>query len=205
VTGEAVKNSDVIPQTPDQTETIMRLPSLFLILALAVGLLPQPGLAEEKPGTKLQLSSPAFAVGESLPDEYTCKGNRSPVELTWSGAPAGTKSFAIIFEDPDAIRGTITHWAAYNISASLNKVKATLPAANSDDPYKEVRNGPAARPGYIAPCPRPATGAHRYTFRIYALDALFELHPEATRDELLNLIQGHILAEAELIAKYEWK
>ena len=150
----------------------------------------------------LSLSSPAFANHGAIPREHTCDGADVAPELSWSGAPAATKSFALIVDDPDAPdpkapKMTYVHWVLYDIPASASRLpKGGKPPASA----REGRND-WKRTGYGGPC--PPIGRHRYFFKLYALDALLgELHAP-TKDALLSAMHGHVLAQAELMGTYE--
>ena len=147
----------------------------------------------------LSISSTAFAQGQAIPAKYTCDGKGISPPLTWSGAPAGTQSFALIMDDPDAPMGTYVHWVIYNIPAALSALPEGMPA-DAMLPNGSVQ-GPntSRRTSYGGPC--PPSGTHRYFFKLYALDAVFKL-PSADKEELLTAIEGHILAQGELMGTY---
>lgn len=147
----------------------------------------------------LQLRSSAFGTGENIPTKHTCDGENVSPPLEWSGTPAHTKSLALICDDPDAPRGIWSHWVLYNIPPEINRLAEgvrvqELPGA------AEGRND-FGKPGYGGPCP-PRGPAHRYYFRLYALDTLLALSPGATRQQVLDRIQNHVMAQAELMGRY---
>ena len=148
----------------------------------------------------LSLSSPAFDPGAMIPVRYTCDGNDESPPLTWRGAPAGTQSFALIMDDPDAPAGTWVHWVIFNIPASSTGLPAAIP------PRPRLEDGSVQgvnswrRVGYGGPC--PPGGQHRYFFKLYALDASLSLGASATKADLLRAMEGHILAQAELMGVY---
>lgn len=143
----------------------------------------------------LQIRSSAFSNGGPIPTQHTCEGRDSAPPLEWSGAPPGTKSFALIVDDPDAPdprapKMTYVHWVLYDIPAS-----ATGPVRARDG-----RND-WNREGYGGPC--PPIGRHRYFFKLYALDAMLgDLH-SPTKDRLLAAMKNHVLEQAELMGTYE--
>ncbi len=141
------------------------------------------------------LSSPAFADGANVPPEYTCDGTDVPPPLTLREPPQGVRSFAIVMDDPDAPRGTFTHWLAYDI-----------PPGRDFDPTrgKTLRNG-FGRDGYGGPCPPPGHGPHRYHFTVYAVDVPSLILKGRTRQDLEAAVQGHTLATARLTGRYERK
>lgn len=151
--------------------------------------------------TKLQLSSAAFEDGGAIPAQYTCDGRNVSPPLAWSGAPAATRTFALIADDPDAPRGTWTHWLLYNLPAGVNTLPENVPP--HDETAEGARHGTNdfRQRGYGGPC--PPSGTHRYFFKLYALDAELPLQPGAARDELLAAMRGHVLAEGQLMGRYQ--
>ncbi len=148
----------------------------------------------------LTLSSPAFAPGQPIPAEYSCKGRNISPALAWSGAPSNTASYALILDDPDAPAGTFTHWVIYNIPAVSNGLaQAIAPTPTLDDGAAQGKNSANHR-FYDGPC--PPSGTHRYFFRLYALDTRLDLAPGATADELRQAMKGHILAQGELMGTF---
>lgn len=152
----------------------------------------------------LNLTSSAFENDGTIPEKYTGDGDNVSPPLSWSLAPDGTKSFALICDDPDAPGATWVHWVIYNIPADVSE----LPEAVADE--AELSSPKGALQGtndfvenqYGGPAPPPGP-AHRYFFKIYALDTMIDLDSSsATKDELLSAIEGHILASGELIGKY---
>ena len=147
----------------------------------------------------LSIISSAFTQGQPIPAEYSCNGKGGSPPLTWTGVPTGTKSFALIMDDPDAPVGTFVHWVIYNIpatSASLSGAvakDATLP-----DGSAQGLNS-ARRTGYTPPC--PPGGTHRYFFRLYALNNTLTLSG-AGKAEVLAAMEGHILAQGELMGTF---
>jgi Raf kinase inhibitor-like YbhB/YbcL family protein len=149
------------------------------------------------------LTSPAFSGGGSIPREYTCEGPDISPALEWTGAPAGTQSFALIVDDPDAPdpkapKMTWVHWVLYDIPASatgLPKGVKQLPAGTREgiNDWK--------RTGYGGPC--PPIGRHRYFHKLYALDAALGDLKNPRKPDLEHAMQGHILAQAELMGTYQ--
>ena len=145
----------------------------------------------------LSLSSPAFAAGQSIPTVYSCKGKGISPALAWSEAPAGTRSFALIVDDPDAPAVTFVHWVIYNIPASSSGLPESVSGAATLADGSVQGSNSARRTGYTAPC--PPSGTHRYFFKLYALDAVLGLASGADKDALLKAMQGHVLAQGELM------
>jgi Raf kinase inhibitor-like YbhB/YbcL family protein len=156
---------------------------------------------EEPKSTSLKLTSDAFTEGQPIPARYTCDGADISPPLQWSGAPSGTKSFALICDDPDAPVGTWVHWVLYGLPAATSALPENF--ATSDTLPDGARQGITdfKRTGYGGPCPPPGK-PHRYFFKLYALDADLALNPRATNQQLLKAMQDHILAEASLMGIY---
>lgn len=145
----------------------------------------------------LTLSSPAFVAGGDIPRTFTCDGEDVSPHLTWIGAPAGVRSFALIVDDPDAPRGTFTHWVLYDIPADRTEIP---PGPRAEGIGVAGRNS-RGDIGYMGPC--PPSGTHRYFFRLYALDVdTLGLTPGAARSAVERAMKGHIIAQAELMGRY---
>ena len=146
------------------------------------------------------LTSPSFDAGEMIPSVYTCDGKDLSPALEWTGAPPGTKSFALISDDPDAPVGTWVHWVVWNIPSGVNSLEEDRPKKGSL--AGGIRQGTTdfRRLGYGGPC--PPSGTHRYYFRLYALDTLLDLPATTTKTRLEEAMKGHVLAQAELMGKY---
>jgi len=146
---------------------------------------------------KLKLTSGVFRRGEPIPTEYSCDGgNRSPA-LSWDEPPPGTKSFALVIDDPDAPSGMFRHWGAYDIPASVRSI------ASGQHVGTEVNND-GGKPGYIGPCPPKGNGVHHYHFKLFALDTdKLGLSPSARVADVENAATKHALAQGELIGTYE--
>ena len=153
----------------------------------------------------LSLSSSAFQANEAIPKPFTCDGEDKSPALTWTDPPANTKSFALIMDDPDAPPGTWVHWVIYDIPADQTQLPEALPKGES------LPNGAKqglvwgvqdfSKVGYFGPCPPPGK-AHRYYFKLYALDRELNLPPKATKFDLEKAMQGHVLGEATLMGTY---
>ncbi|MDI6741123.1 MAG: YbhB/YbcL family Raf kinase inhibitor-like protein [Smithella sp.] len=150
-----------------------------------------------------ELKSSAFASGAMIPSLYTCKGKDISPPLTWSGAPAGTKSFVLICDDPDAPLMTWVHWVYYNIPASVTSLPEAL--AKSEKPQQGGIHGKNSFGdlGYGGPC--PPWGTHRYFFKLYALDTMLTLPIGAKKKDVLKAMDKHVLNKTELIGKYKKK
>ncbi len=154
--------------------------------------------------TKMKISSTAFQIDSTIPQQFTCQGEDISPALAWSGAPEGTECYALLLEDPDAPSGTYIHWVIYNIPATERGLSEDFP--KRDKLPNGTRQGvnDFKQMGYGGPCPPPGK-AHRYYFKLYALDAQINIPGEATRDQLLNAMHGHILAESETMGTYAKK
>lgn len=142
---------------------------------------------------KLIVLSSAFASGTYIPDDFTCAGvDRSP-PLRWEQAPAGTRSFVVICDDPDAPKGTWVHWILFNIPAEMNILQGNLPRDGRLPGGMIQGKNDFGKIGYNGPCP-PKGKAHRYYFKVYALDTMLDLPPGATKAEVEKATKGHILA-----------
>ncbi|MEN8615360.1 YbhB/YbcL family Raf kinase inhibitor-like protein [Dehalogenimonas sp. THU2] len=139
--------------------------------------------------------------GETIPGRYTCNGAGLSPEITWQGAPAGAKSLALIMDDPDAPRGTFTHWLVWGIPTTTARLPANL-ARKSELP-NGIRQGvnSGGSYGYYPSCPPPGP-AHRYIYRLMALDTEPDLAPGASRERFDQALQGHIVAEASVTGLY---
>lgn len=153
---------------------------------------------------KIQVTSTAFSEGQPIPEKYTCQGRDISPPLQWTEAPAGTRSLALIAEDPDAPMGTWVHWVLYDLSAAATQVAEDVPKSQYlPDGAKQGLND-FRRLGYGGPCP-PAGKPHRYFFTVYALDKVLDLKPGVTRKELERAMENHILAQGQLMGTYQRK
>ena len=143
----------------------------------------------------LTLTSDAFATGQSIPAKYSCVGKNISPALAWNEPPAGTKSLALIVDDPDAPAGTWVHWVLYNIPANLHN----LPESTDMNGMSVGKNS-SGNMRYDGPC--PPNGTHRYFFKLYALDSTLSLSPGATKEQVLNAMKDHILAQGELMGTF---
>jgi len=183
---------------------------IFMLLSACAASTPQPintkSTTPEPTATEasmsLQLTSDAFGNGQSIPAKYTCIGKSISPALAWTEPPAGTQSFALIVDDPDAPGRTYVHWVLFNIKPDLRSLQEDLPTTgkNVDPNAIYVGSNSSGAIAYQGPC--PPSGTHRYFFKLYALDTLISLLPGATKDQLLKAMDGHILAQAELMGTF---
>jgi len=152
------------------------------------------------PLVEIELKSAAFASGEPIPVQYTCDGDDISPPLQWSDPPQGTQSFALIADDPDAPGRTWVHWVLYNLPADSRSLSEAVPSDADLPDGSQHGNNSWNRFGYGGPC--PPSGTHRYFFKLYALDTILDLDPGKSKDNLLQAIEGHVLAQAELMGTY---
>ncbi|MHC4264873.1 MAG: YbhB/YbcL family Raf kinase inhibitor-like protein [Planctomycetota bacterium] len=150
---------------------------------------------------EIKVISSAFEEGGMMPSKYTCDGQDISPPLQWDGVPDGTKSIALISDDPDAPMGTWIHWVLYNLPADTRQLEEDI---TSDEVLPNgAKQGTTdfGGIGYGGPC--PPSGTHRYFFKVYALDTQVEPAPGATKEQLLTAMEGHILAQGQLMGKYK--
>ena len=153
-------------------------------------------------GSNFMLSSPAFANNEAIPERYSGSGTNYSPPLNWYDAPKSTKTFALILEDPDAPKGTFTHWVAYNIPGTARELAENFPKQDMlPDGTCQLKND-ASRIGYYGPNPPPGN-VHHYIFTLYALDAKLKLPAGATRAQLEAAMKGHILSSGHIVGLFQ--
>jgi Raf kinase inhibitor-like YbhB/YbcL family protein len=143
----------------------------------------------------LTLTSDAFANGQSIPAKYSCVGKNISPALAWDEPPTGTKSFALIVDDPDAPMGTWVHWVLFNIPSDTQSLQE-----NADSSAMSAGKNSSGHTSYDGPC--PPSGIHRYFFKLYALDSTLSLSPGATKEQVLKAMESHILAQGELMGTF---
>lgn len=153
----------------------------------------------------LTLRSASFAHEAGIPAKFTCQGDDVSPPLSWSGAPAGTRSFALVVDDPDAPdprapKTTWVHWVLYNLPADTTALAEGVPAPALPSGTREGVND-WKRTGYNGPC--PPVGRHRYFYKLFALDVVLPELGRATKKQLEDAMRGHVLAEAQLVGTYE--
>ena len=150
----------------------------------------------------IEVTSPVFTGGASIPVKHRCVGEDTSPPLRWSGVPQGTKSIALISDDPDAPGGTWVHWVYYAIPADVTELSEGMPTSEALPDGSRQGSNDFRRTGYGGPCPPPGS-PHRYYFKVYALDAEVDLGPRASKSALLRAMDGHILAEGQLMGTYK--
>jgi Raf kinase inhibitor-like YbhB/YbcL family protein len=156
------------------------------------------------PGEKraeIKVTSKAFQESGMIPKEYTCDGANVSPPLAWDSAPDKTKSFALIADDPDAPGKTWAHWVVFNLASNIRELPANVPAQDAIVGGGKQGTSDFRKVGYGGPC--PPSGAHRYYFKLYALDTELALDSSATKDQLLKAMEGHVLAQGQLMGKYQ--
>lgn len=191
----------------------MRAVRRLSVAAAAAGVLLAAGPVVGQSGSavaSLTVTSPTIKANETIPVDHTADGRNVSPAIEWSGAPAGTRQFALACDDPDApIPGGFVHWVVYKIPASARGLPAELPMDATLAAPPELAGtiqgvSGFRRPGYRGPAPPPGK-PHRYIFTVYALDAELPLEPGLTRNQLLEAIKGHVLAQGSLTGIYERK
>ncbi|MGH7950586.1 MAG: YbhB/YbcL family Raf kinase inhibitor-like protein [Limisphaerales bacterium] len=152
----------------------------------------------------IEITSAAFSEGGLIPQKYTCQGDDISPPLKWAAAPPNTKSFTLICEDPDAPTGAWTHWVIYNLPPNVTELSENVPKTETISGGAKQGLNSFKKIGYGGPCP-PAGKPHRYFFKMYALDAMLNLKSGVTKKELLKAMNGHVLAEGQLMGTYQRK
>ena len=148
-----------------------------------------------------QITTSAFAAGGTIPKKFTCDGPDVSPQLSWKEAPAGTQSFALIMDDPDTPVGSWVHWVLYNLPANLTELHERIEKQGQLASSALQGRNDFHKTGYGGPCP-PAGKPHRYYFKLYALDTALTVREGATKAQLLEAMNGHILDEAQLMGTY---
>ena len=156
--------------------------------------------------TDLHFTNFPFGASEPIPTEYTCEGDDVSPSLRWTDVPDGTESIAIIMDDPDAPNKTFTHWVLFNLPGDTMHLTRDVDidtefAGESPTPLEGVND--FGDVGYGGPCPPPGDGPHRYFFRLYALDTVLDLGRGASKTQVNDAKDGHVLDETDLIGTYE--
>jgi Raf kinase inhibitor-like YbhB/YbcL family protein len=171
--------------------------SVYLMLAICItasGCRASTEAPEGETTMSITLTSTAFAEGGTIPKKYTCDdANLSPA-LSWTGVPQGTRSLALISDDPDAGAGTWVHWVLYDLPGDLTSLPEGAPGLGTPG-TNDFR-----RSGYGGPCP-PIGLTHRYFFKLYALDTLLNLKSGASKADVEKAMKGHIISQGQLVGK----
>ena len=169
------------------------------------------GAADKTDRAQMQLTSTAFSEGEPIPAKHTCEGKNVSPPLKWSGAPASARGTSwtrptnpYAADDPDAPVGTWVHWVLYDLPASATELAEDLPKGQFLPNGAKQGINDFRHLGYGGPCPPPGK-AHRYFFKLYALDAALGLKPGASKKEIEQAMDKHVLAQTQLMVPYKRK
>jgi len=149
----------------------------------------------------IKVSSSAFPDGGMIPAKYTCDGADVSPPLKWDSVPDGTKSIALISDDPDAPMGTWVHWVLFNLPADARELPENVPTDETLPNGAKQGTTDFGRTGYGGPC--PPSGTHRYFFKIYALDTMLDLPAGTRKSDLVKAMKDHIIGQGQLIGKYK--
>ncbi len=144
---------------------------------------------------QITVRSSAFASGGNIPAQFTCKGANTNPPLEFQGIPKGTKSLALIVDDPDAPGGLFTHWVIWNIDPAATQIAETILPRGAIEGANDFGHR-----GYAGPC--PPSGTHRYFFRLFALDQTLDLNAGAKRSALEHAMKGHTVGQGELMGRF---
>jgi len=183
------------PAQPTQTAQPTELPE-----PTAMPFETEPVPFPTNPPSAFALTSVFIVQGQPIPAVHTCDGEDQSPPMDWNEPPGNTQSFALIMDDPDAPGGTWVHWVLFNIPGDARRLLGNLPpdAQLPDGSIQGVNS--FGRNDYGGPC--PPSGTHRYFFKLYALDTTLNLNESAGKDEVLTAMEGHVLAQAELMGTY---
>lgn len=157
--------------------------------------------SEKTKPMNIKVTSSAFVEGGMIPKQYTCDGKDVSPPLKWEGVPDTAKTIALICDDPDAPMGTWVHWVLFNLPAKVQELPENVPPAKTLPNGAKQGTNDFGRIGYGGPC--PPGGTHRYYFKVYALDCELKLDAGATKAQLLKAMEGHIVAQGQLMGKYK--
>lgn len=176
-------------------------------LASLIGVPLETGPSGEAP-VKIELQSEAIAEDGSIGLRYTCDGRNISPPLSWSGVPEGTAALVLLIDDPDPPQGTFSHWVVLNLPPDLDRLEADIPYGDQITSLEGKEGIQASQGvngfhnlGYDGPCP-PEGVLHRYVIHLYAIDEPLELTGPATRERVLEAIQGHVLGKGRLTGSF---
>lgn len=181
----------------------------FLAVAFLTTLITKAGESGKRPKSQvkevkmitLEMNSKSFAQGDTIPTKHTCDGEDASPDLSWSKPPEGTKELVLICDDPDAGVGGWVHWVIYNLPADTTGLPEGVPKKDTTTLGAVQGKNDFGKVGYGGPCP-PRGPAHRYFFKLYAVDKPLGLKPRATKWDALKAMEGHVLAQGELMGRY---
>ena len=183
---------------------------LRYLAALFISLIFSGLASAQTPPATLTVTSPTLKAGETIPADHTADGKNISPALAWSGAPAATKEFAIIVDDPDVpMPQPFVHWVIYKIPGAAKGIPENIPIDAATPMPKEMAGAVQGMSGFRRPIWRgpapPAGKPHHYHFTVYALAAALDQAPGLTKQQLLDAIKGHVIGQGELVAIYERK
>jgi len=152
-------------------------------------------------GKQMEITSSAFDEGAMIPEKYTCDNIDISPPLKWTNIPEGTKTLAIICDDPDAPMGTWVHWILFNLPADINELSEDIPALEILPNGAKQGKNDFGKIGYGGPC--PPGGTHRYYFKVYALSEELDIKAGISKSELLKAMEGNILSDEKLMGRYK--
>ena len=175
----------------------MRHSIVSIVVVLIFSMFVSYALGEDVPKpSELKIGSPVFEDSGPLPPRYTCDGKNINPPLMIENVPREAKSLALILDDQDAPRGTFVHWIVWNISPGTKDIKENSVPEDAVEGLNDFK-----KRTYGGPC--PPSRAHRYVFKLYALDTLLRLDPRSTKGDLQKAIKGHVLAQAQLMTSFK--
>ena len=161
----------------------------------------QPEASREVLKMEIKLTSAAFQEGGAIPKQHTCDGANVSPALAWTGVPEKAVALALIVDDPDAPAKTWVHWVVFNLPATAKGLPENVPAQETVAGGGRQGTNDFKKVGYGGPC--PPSGTHRYYFKLYALDTNVADESKTTKEQLLKEMEGHVLAEGQLIGTYK--
>lgn len=153
----------------------------------------------------LELTSDAIHPNQALPTRFSCEGERVSPPLAWKGAPRETAAFVLIVDDPDAPRGTFTHWVLYNLPGDATYLEENIPQVPRLGNGALQGQNDFGGSGYGAPCPPDGDAPHHYRFTLYALDTKLPLGAGATKKQVLDAMRTHVLDQTQIVGTYQRK
>jgi len=181
--------------------TLAQLAAVGILLVCSCKQTEEGQLATGGDKMAIELTSAAFEDGGMIPAKYTCDGEDISPPLQWGGIPEEAQSIAVICDDPDAPMGTFVHWVMFNVPAEQSELAENIPTEEILPNGAKQGISDFGRAGYGGPC--PPGGTHRYFFKVYALDTKLDLPADANKATLVEAMEGHILAQGQIIGKYK--
>ena len=174
---------------------------LIIVMIISLQQIYNKLMAQSEGEKSMELTSTAFTEGGMIPEKYTCDDMDISPPLAWGNIPEGTKSLALICDDPDAPMGIWVHWVLYNLPPELKELPEAIPAQRILPDGSKQGVTDFRKIGYGGPC--PPGGTHRYYFKLYALNIMLELQGDPTKSDLEAAMQGNILGQCQLMGRYK--